>query len=82
MVDKVGEKDAVDPYTKQDVLWSMIDFFTKRGMADLMSKGTTNYSSLNEKDIAKYFKNHINGTKTFERATNVVLRFDGKNDTF
>jgi hypothetical protein len=36
LVEKVGQNDAVDPFTKQDVLWTMIDFFTKRGMADLM----------------------------------------------
>jgi len=82
LVDKVGEKDAVDPYTKQDVLWNVVDFFTRRGMADLMQKGETNYSSLNELDIAKYFKNHINSSKAFERATHVILRFDGRGETF
>lgn len=51
-------------------------------MADLMQRGTTNFSSLNERDIAQYFKNHINSAKAFERITNVILRFDGKGDTF
>lgn len=51
-------------------------------MADLMQKGENNYSSLNERDIAKYFKNHINSTKAFERATHVILRFDGRGETF
>lgn len=51
-------------------------------MADLMQKGQNSYSSLNERDIAKYFKNHINGSKTFERVTNLILRFDGKGESF
>lgn len=82
LVERVGQKDIVDPYTKQDVLWSLIDFFTRRGMAALMQKGATPFSSLGERDIAKYFQQHLNSAKAFERATTVVLRFDGQGESF
>lgn len=72
----------MDPFTKQDVLWSLIDFFTRRGMASLLDKGRTNYSSLAERDIAKYFENHIDSSKAFERITTVVLRFDKQSESF
>jgi hypothetical protein len=29
LVEKLGDKQAPDPVTKEDVMWQMIDFFTK-----------------------------------------------------
>jgi hypothetical protein len=35
LVEKVGTKEALDPVTKEDGLWKIIDFFTKKGISDL-----------------------------------------------
>lgn len=69
LVEKVGSKEPIDPSTKQDVMWNVIDFFTRRGMSDLQNRGVNNYSSIDEIDMAKYFKNHINNSTTFDRVT-------------
>jgi len=31
----VGTKSAVDPFSKQDLMWNIIDFFTQDGMIEL-----------------------------------------------
>ena len=84
LVERIGSKDAIDPFTKKDIMWNLIDFFTRRGMPELTTSknGENGYSSLDEKDIAKYFKNHINNSKTFERATQVVLRYNKDGNLF
>jgi len=34
-VHKIGTKEAVDPYTREDALWKLLDFCTARNLYEL-----------------------------------------------
>ena len=69
LVQKVGNKDALDPISKEDSLWKLVDFLTNPINLDTQKYAENNFSSLNPRDVALYFKNHLDGSKTFERVT-------------
>ena len=63
LVQNLGTKQAIDPTTKDDALWRIIDFFTKAGISDISSFGSTNFNTINDKDIAQYFQNRLADSK-------------------
>jgi len=74
LVKNLGTRQAIDPVTKEDALWRVLDFFTKSGVADIAQFSQTSYNGLNDKDVAAYLANRINDSKAFERTTQVLLR--------
>jgi len=39
LVQNLGTKQAIDPVSKEDALWRVIDFFTKSGIKDIANFG-------------------------------------------
>jgi len=52
LVGHLGQRQALDPHTKDDALWNIVDFFTKAGVAEISAYGNTSYNTIAEKDIA------------------------------
>lgn len=77
LVEKIGNKQVIDPITKEDPLWRAIEFFYRPGVQDITNYGETQYNIINESDVASYFKNHLNDNKTFERVTQTLIRSNG-----
>ncbi len=69
IVEKVGTKEPLDPVTKEDGVWKIIDFFTRQGMSEIQNKSESNLNTIDERYVALYFKNHLNNHRTFERVT-------------
>ena len=69
LVDFLGTKQAIDPVTKQDALWHIIDFFTKPGISNLLAYSASPAQSLSDQAIAKYLRNRLGDSKSFERTT-------------
>lgn len=76
LVNKLGTQEALDPVTREDGLWNLIDYYTKRGISDLASYYQSLNNTLDERDIALYFKNHINYSRAFEKLTSVIVRLN------
>jgi hypothetical protein len=76
MVEKSGNKAIIDPLSKQDVLWSFIDFYTSNQVANFKSFTPDENNFIAEKDIAAYFGAHLSDNQTFERILKVMLHFD------
>ena len=52
LIHKLESKTVINPTTKEDALWRVIDYFTKMGHVNSL------FNPLSEEDIALYFKNH------------------------
>ena len=63
LINKLGSGTVIDPTTKEDALWRVIDFFTKNNICELSSYAENNFNTLNEADVAQYFKNHFEDSK-------------------
>jgi hypothetical protein len=48
LVDKLGAKQALDPATKEDALWKIVDFFTKSGVQEIASYGQSINNTISE----------------------------------
>ena len=78
LVETLGTRQAIDPQSKDDALWRIVDFFTKSGISEVASFGQDTYNTLADKDIAKYLANRVNDSKAFESTTQVLLRLKNK----
>ena len=68
----------MDPVSKEDALWRLVDFFTRSGIAGIAQFGETSFNTLADKDVAAYFANRVNDSKAFERTTQVLIRLKDK----
>lgn len=76
LVEKVGSRKFIDPVTKEDPLVNLIDFYSRpdvQQLSNLSNEGTTSISSA---EVSKYLLNHITEQKAFERAANLIKRYD------
>ena len=69
LVQNLGTKQAIDPVSKEDALWRIVDFFTQRGINDIASFGETSFNTLSESDLSQYLGNRFNDTKAFDKLT-------------
>lgn len=68
LVNKVGEKSVVDPFSKQDPLWTLIEFYKGNSkVQEIENYGTTTFNTISDEDVVKYFK--AQGLNNFERIT-------------
>lgn len=80
LVQNLGTKQAIDPVSKEDALWRIVDFFTQRGINDITSFGETSFNTLSESDLSQYLGNRFNDTKAFDKLTQTLLRL-GNSET-
>jgi hypothetical protein len=69
LVQNLGTKQVIDPVTKEDALWRIVDFFTQRGINDIASFGETSFNTLSDNDVSQYLANRINDTKALDKLT-------------
>ena len=74
LVQAMGEKQAIDPVSKEDALWRIVDFFTASGIREIIKHGNTNYNTLADSDVSKYLSNRLGDSRAFERVTQVLIR--------
>jgi hypothetical protein len=63
LVKKLGTKQAIDPITKEDALWRIVEFFTRSGISDIANYGQNNYNTLSDSDISSYLNNRFGDSK-------------------
>jgi hypothetical protein len=69
LVESLGTRQAIDPVSKDDALWRIVDFFTHSSVNQLVPFSDNNFNSLSDKDLAKYLANRVNDGRAFERTT-------------
>lgn len=69
LVKNLGTRQAIDPSSKDDALWKLVDFFTKQGIADIAQYSATGFNTLSDKDISAYLANRLTDTRAFEKTT-------------
>jgi hypothetical protein len=52
LVSKLGSKEAIDPITKEDSLWKIVNFFSQSIVQDISKSAENNHNSLNPRDVA------------------------------
>lgn len=80
LVDKLGSNTVIDPISREDALWKLINFFTKSNLCELSSFAENNHNMLSEADMAHYFRNHLEDSKAFDRILTVMLRLGDKSN--
>lgn len=75
---EVGQDQMVDPLTKKDALWEMVEMFTKDPQFHAISQKSGN-NGLNTADIAEYLSYHFNGPKSLERVFQISDRLEYSN---
>lgn len=78
LVESLGTRQAIDPVTKDDALWRIVEFFTRPGVKDIAQFGQTSYNTLSDKDIAAYLSNRVNDSKAFEKITQVLVNLQDR----
>lgn len=76
LTDHIGTEQVIDPLTKEDALWNLVDFFTQDKTLFNVSQHSAN-NSLNVEDIAKYFGKQFAHKQTLDRVMKVALRLYG-----
>ena len=75
LVQSIGTGKIIDPLTKEDSIWSLIDFFTSdKDFVQISSMSENNHIS--GRVIAEYLGNQLENTSAFERLFKVALRLD------
>lgn len=74
LVQSLGTKQAIDPVSKEDALWRIVEFFTKNGVSEIANFGETSYNTISEIDLAKYLQNRVSDSKAFEKITHTLIR--------
>lgn len=74
LVTHLGTRVALDPVTKDDALWRLVEFFTRPSVAQLAAYSDNACNTLDDKDLARYLANRSGDKKAFERTTQVLLR--------
>ena len=75
LVRSLGGRQIIDPLTREDSLWSMIDFFTSsREVIGMCAHSESNQVA--GKTIADYLGNQLENASAFERIFKVALRVD------
>lgn len=69
LVQNLGTKQVIDPVTKEDALWRIVDFFTQTGIKEIASFGETSFNSLSDNDVSQYLANRIKDTKALDKLT-------------
>ena len=69
LVQNLGTKQVIDPVTKEDALWRIVDFFTQKGIKGIASFGETSFNTLSDNDLSQYLANRINDTKALDKLT-------------
>jgi hypothetical protein len=69
LVANLGTKQAIDPVSKEDALWRVIDFYTKAGIREIASFGESPFNTLSESDLSLYLANRINDSKALDKIT-------------
>jgi hypothetical protein len=52
LVEKLGTKQAIDPVTKEDALWRIVEFFNSKGIREISQYGETAYNTISDDDVA------------------------------
>lgn len=74
LVKSLGERQAIDPVTKEDALWQIVEFFSKPGVNEIAQYGQTTFNSLEDSDISAFLVNRLNDTRAFEKITQILIR--------
>ena len=73
-VQQLGAQSLIDPLTKEDAIWNIIDFYTRPEVIGASQK------SINDKvsplTVANFLGNNLKKTNTLERMIRVALRYD------
>ena len=76
LIDHIGPEQVIDPLTKEDALWNLVDFFTQDKTFFNVSQHSAN-NSLNVEDMARYFGKQFAQKQTLDRVMKVALRLEG-----
>jgi hypothetical protein len=74
LVERLGTKQAIDPVSKEDALWRVVQFFNSRGIREISQYGKTAYNTIADEDVAKYLNNRLSDSRGFDKVTHVLLR--------
>jgi len=77
LVRKVKDGKVIDPFSKEDLMWKIVDFYTG-------TKGAMDHGALSPKhtDLALYFRYHMKDQNAFTRILNSLVRLEGKPEFF
>lgn len=75
LINSVGSQPIIDPITKEDALWSLIDFFTKDSDFYRVSQQSSN-NTIDPSSIAEYLGNQFERKNALERVMKIAIRLD------
>jgi hypothetical protein len=74
LVQNLGTKQAIDPVSKEDALWRIVEFFTKGGVSDIANFGQTSFNTISENDLANYLQFRLTDSRAFDKITQTLIR--------
>lgn len=74
LVHTLGTKQAIDPISKEDALWRIVEFFSRPAIREISQFGANGYNTISEQDVAQYLANRLNDSRVFEKITQTLKR--------
>ena len=74
LVASLGTKQAIDPVSKEDALWRIVEFFNQKGIREISNFGETAFNTISDDDVSAYLNNRINDSRGFDKIAHVLLR--------
>lgn len=78
LVTKTGDRQIIDPLTKEDSLWGLIDLFTQSPDVYEASR-LSNYNHIEPATIAQYFANRFAKHDSLDKVIKVAFRLNNTN---
>jgi hypothetical protein len=75
LIVKTGDKQIIDPLTKEDSLWGLIDMFTQSPDMYEASRLSKN-NHIEPATIAQYFGNKLNNHDSLEKVIKIAFRLN------
>ena len=76
LVTQVGSRQVLDPFTKEDSLWSLLESQTM-DKDYIRAASMSLYSRLSGQSVAKYLGNQLSRSTSFDRTFKTALRLQG-----
>ena len=76
LVDQVGNRQILDPFTKEDSLWKLVESQTL-DKDFIRAAQLSEHSKLHGRSVAKYLGNQLARSSSFDRTFRTALRVDG-----
>ena len=75
LISRVGSQQVIDPISKEDALWSLIDFFTKTPEFYRVSQQSAS-NTISPNSVAEYLGNQLERNGSLDKIIKVALRLD------